>query len=121
MHYSPSVQVKAAVWKWYVAYCTVMAVVFLTLAVVGVVCLFVNPAELEMGRGEATLMSFTFIFLGLGLMVPYVAAPFLPRRRWAWILGIVLICLGMTSTCCLPAAIPLLVFWVKPENKVYFQ
>ena len=121
MEYSPSEQPRPSVWKWFVAYCVMMALMFVLLVVMGVVYLFVSPAELDMPAAEAKLMSITFIVLGLVFAVPYAAAPFLPRRRWAWILGVVLICLGMMSTCCLPAAIPLLVFWVKRENSDYFR
>jgi hypothetical protein len=32
----------------------------------------------------------------------------------------VIICLGMTSACFLPVCIPLLIFWIKPETKLYF-
>jgi hypothetical protein len=34
---------------------------------------------------------------------------------------LVLICIGMTSCCILPAAIPLLIFWLKPEAKNWFH
>jgi hypothetical protein len=44
----------------------------------------------------------------------------MPRRPWAWIFGLVLICIGLTSLCCLPVAIPLLLSWLKPETKSYF-
>lgn len=37
-----------------------------------------------------------------------------------WKLGLVLICLGM-ATCCLPACLPLLIAWVKPDTQEYFR
>jgi drug/metabolite transporter (DMT)-like permease len=120
LQYPPAGQVTPPVWKWYIAYCVAMAVGFLFLAIMGVVFFFVDPAELDMSPGEARLMSITFVVLGLALMAPYAAAPFLPRRRWGWVVGIVLICLGMTSTCCLPFSIALLIFWIRPENKAFF-
>ena len=52
--------------------------------------------------------------------VPFAIAPFLPRRSWVWIYDVVLICFGMTSICSMPAAIPLLIFWFKPETQAYF-
>lgn len=120
MHLPPAEQQTPAVWKWYVAYCIIMALGFFLLAVTGLFTFFVDPAELEMSSGEATLMSVTLVFVGLLLLFPYAVAPFLPRQNWAWVLGIVLISIGMTSTCCLPVAIPLLIFWIKPENKAFF-
>jgi hypothetical protein len=58
--------------------------------------------------------------LGAALAVVFAVALFLPRRRWNWIVGIVIIALGMTSCCFAPFLIPLIVYWVKPETKAYF-
>lgn len=62
------------------------------------------------------------IYLGLGLvfLVPFVVAFFLPRRRWTWIYHLVMICIGMTG-CTIVASIPLLIFWIKPDVKAYFN
>lgn len=50
------------------------------------------------------------------------ALPFvLPRKSWVWVYNLVLICGGMTSCCCLPASIPLLVYWIKPDVKLWFN
>ena len=65
------------------------------------------------GTGKAVMTVF-------GLAGVFGAAPFLPRRPWVWIYDLVLICLGLTSVCCLPATIPLLVYWLKPEAKSWF-
>lgn len=110
------------VWKWYVAYCALMAIMYFLVVIVGVV-LFAIAAGSEMNQREAQeslVLGLIYIVLGLLFLAPYAAAPFLPRRRWAWVVGIVLIGIGMTSMCCLPAAIPLLIFWLKPENKAFF-
>jgi hypothetical protein len=37
-----------------------------------------------------------------------------------WVYDLVVICLGMTSACILPASVPLLIFWLKPEVKSHF-
>ncbi len=64
----------------------------------------------------------TGIFLVLGplLAIPYAAAPFLPKKPWAWIYHLVLIGVGFTSVCCLPVTIPLLLEWLKPDVKRFF-
>ncbi|HEV2863299.1 MAG TPA: hypothetical protein VGX48_19955 [Pyrinomonadaceae bacterium] len=111
---------KPPVWGWYVAFCAAMAVMWLALVVLGLSFIFSGPPNREMSRQDAEVVGLIFIVLGVALMAPYVAAPFLPRRRWAWVVGVVLIVLSMTGTCCLPAAIPLLIWWVKPETKEYF-
>lgn len=112
---------RPAVWPWYVAFCAAMVVMWLVLVILGLSFILSGPPNPEMSAGEARVMGLIFIVLGAALMAPYAAAPFLPRRRWAWVLGIVLIALSMTGACCLPAAIPLLIFWVKPETKAFFD
>jgi hypothetical protein len=37
-----------------------------------------------------------------------------------WVYDLVVICVGMTSFCCMPVCIPLLIFWIKPEVRAYF-
>jgi len=51
------------------------------------------------------------IMFGYGLMTS--------RNKFGWIWGIILIAIGMTSPCCLPVSIPLLIFWLKEDNKVW--
>ena len=68
----------------------------------GIVFLFIEP-DRDMSAEEAKLMGIVFLILGLVFFVPFAIAPFLPRKSWVWVFGIVLICIGLTSTCCLPA------------------
>ncbi|HLM58716.1 MAG TPA: hypothetical protein VK422_21610 [Pyrinomonadaceae bacterium] len=112
---------RPAVWAWYVAFCAAMAIMWLMLVILGLNFIVAGPSDPEMSPGEARVMGLIFIVLGAALMAPYAAAPFLPRRKWAWVVGVVLIALSMTGTCCIPAAVPLLIFWVKPETKAFFN
>ena len=105
--------------NWFVAYCILMALGYLTLVVVGIVYLFVEP-ERDMSAAEQRVMGVVFIIMGLAFCVPYAAAPFLPRSSWVWVFGLVLICIGLGSLCCLPICIPLLLAWMKPEMKAYY-
>lgn len=108
------------VWPWYVAYCISLALVYFLLLVGGIVLIFffdLLPPEEKIGLGFAAVFS---IVLGLVFAAGFAAGPFLPRKPWAWIYGMVLISIGMTSACCLPASIPLLIFWIKPETKIFF-
>jgi hypothetical protein len=103
-----------------------MALLYLVVAGLGVV--FVAFAE-EMSRGDPDMNSpaearFTgglILFFCAPLFLMYAGGPFLPRRRWAWIVGIVQIALGLTSICTMAAAVPLLIFWVKPATKAFFN
>lgn len=59
--------------------------------------------------------------MGVVFSGAFVATFFLPRAHWAWIYHLILIALGMTSCCCLPVCIPLLIFWIRPETRAWFQ
>lgn len=108
-----------AVYVWFVAYCILMALVFLFTAILGIALMFTEP-DPDMSAAEAKLLASLFLIMGLVFFVAYASAPFLPRKSWVWTLGLVLICLGLTSTLCLPISIPLLIFWLKPEMKAFY-
>lgn len=106
--------------KWYVAYCVFMALMYLFTIVIGFFFMFTNPSDLDVNEVNPKVMGVIFITIGVFLFATFAAGPFLPRETWAWIYGLVLICFGLTSVCCLPATIPLLIYWLKPETKEYF-
>lgn len=108
---------KPPVWPWYTAYCVALAVVYLIAAAFGLYLLVAAPPAADYSTTELRIQGFIYLVIGALLFIPFAAAPFLPRKSWVWIYGLVLICLGMTSVCCLPATIPLLIFWFKPETK----
>ena len=112
-------QATPPVYKWFVVYCILMALLYLTMAVMGIVFMFIEP-DREMSEAEARIMGALFIILGLAFCFPYAIAPFLPRKSWVWVFGLVLICLGLSSACCLPVCIPLLIHWLKPEMKTFY-
>jgi hypothetical protein len=109
------------VWKWYVAYCIAMALLYAMVAALGVI-LMILPPETFAGKDPAALkiQAIVCILIGLPFILIYAIAPFLPKKPWAWIYGIVMIAISLTSCCCLPAGIPLLIFWIKPETQRFF-
>ncbi len=110
------------VWSWYVGYCACMALLYLLSLIAGVF-LLANSTWLAEETEEEPLLYILqgsmFTVLGSALLVLYAAAPFLPRRKWAWYYGFVTIGIGMTSLCCVPFTIPLLIFWIKEDTKRY--
>ena len=121
MYPQSSAPPKPAVWNWYAAYCVAMAVMYFACVVMGLVFLFGDPAELEMDPGGAKVVGTMLVVMGLALAALFGAGPLLPRRKWAWVFGLVLIVIGLGSMCCLPATVPLLIWWIKPETKAYFN
>jgi hypothetical protein len=111
------------VWLWYRVYAVVMALLYVATAVLG--GLYLAGAGLLpgiSGADQAMFVVYGVIMLGLGIVfaILYGAAPFLPKKRWAWFYHVVLICIGLSSCCCMPVCIPLLVYWIKPETKSMF-
>lgn len=114
---------KPKVWLWYLLYCCGMAMIYVLCAVLGVVFLAL-PAEMLEGEEAPEVIRIqggVFFVLGIALFGLYAAAPFLPRTKFAWIYGFVTIGIGLTSCCTMPASIPLLIFWLKPDTKAYLN
>ena len=122
--YAPPAQVeRPPVLPWFVAYAIFMALLYLLVGVFGAMILIVGPEQFETPRRDADMIAvqgIVFVFIGPLLFIPFALAPFLGRKPWVWVYDLVLICLGMTSCACLPATIPLLIFWLKPETKAWF-
>ncbi|OGQ87445.1 MAG: hypothetical protein A2289_26605 [Deltaproteobacteria bacterium RIFOXYA12_FULL_58_15] len=110
---------KPRVWTWYVVYCGSMALLYLVVVALGIAFGAFGAASGEMDDDEALVMAGLFIALGGVFFVPYAIAPFLPKKSWTWIFGLVLIGLGLTSCVTLPFAIPLMIHWLKPETQVF--
>jgi hypothetical protein len=105
---------------WQQAYCGAMTLLYVAV-VVGVLALFwAEWADAEMSAAELLVFGGMVLALGLALAGAFAASFFLPRRPWVWVYHLVLIAIGMTSACCLPVTVPLLVFWIRPEVKAYF-
>ena len=63
------------------------------------------------------------LFLSLICLVlagAFLTSFFLARKPWVWVYHLALICLGLSSPCLIPACVPLLIFWLKPETKAYY-
>lgn len=101
------------VWKWYVVYCVAMAVMYLAVTIGGG---FVFAAA----HGESQVQGAIMALVGLPLTILYGAAPFLRKTSTTYTVHLVLIGIGLTSACCVPACLPLLLYWLKPETKVFF-
>lgn len=112
--------VRPQVIMWFRAYCVVLCVLYLAAAGFSLVFFLVDPTTLEMPRVGAYVVGAFLLGLGLVLFVAVLLPLILQPRPWLWTYDLVVICLGMTSACFLPACIPLLIFWLKPEVKSYF-
>jgi hypothetical protein len=117
---APAMTGAPPVWAWYIVYCVAMTLVSLCLLLIGIAIL-VAPSSSDLTSSDKAIAGGFYIIFGLLLTGVYGVAPFLPKRPWAWIYHVVLICLGFTSCCCIPFSIPMLIFWLKPEMRVFFN
>jgi multidrug transporter EmrE-like cation transporter len=113
---------------WFKVYAGAMALLCLGMFIGGIAILNI-PAdgfdpEAPFGDDERLgllLYGWGFTLFGLPLTALFAAGLFAKPTRFWWIVGIVLIALGLTSVCCLPFSIPLLLFWLKPDVKEWFN
>ena len=124
MH-QPSRQMRTpGVLAGYRAYCVFMALLYFALVGVGIFLLAADGTllnDLDMSSFEATLTAIVTIVICAPLMVGFGAGLFVPRTKFGWTVGLVLICIGLTSACCMIVCVPLLFYWLKRETKAFFN
>ncbi len=110
---------------WFRVYCAGMLTMYAIVTVCGAGILVFYPrlAAESGGRYDAVVLllyGMLMAAIGLALAGMYLAGLVLRPRPWVWVYDIVLIAIGLSSPCCLPVSLPLLVFWVKPETQAHF-
>jgi MFS family permease len=107
--------------KWFRIYAAALAVLYLLTTVFGVAFMFF-PAEWFEGEDiHPGFMGLIIAACSLPFALVFAVALFLQPKPWVWIYDIVLIAVGFGSCCILPASVALLIFWIKPETKAYFN
>jgi hypothetical protein len=109
---------RPAVIPWFKAYSAFLTLLYLAVIVYGAF-MASRPAVFEMPEGFGRFFGLALAVLGLAFAIGFGAGLFLPRRPWAWVYGLVLICIGLTG-CTLPFSAALLFFWIKPETQAWF-
>lgn len=105
---------------WYRIYCSVLLVLYLAVTIFGFAIVLFQPESNTSDKAEMLITGVVYGVIGAVFSVLTAIALFLPRKPWNWIVGIVMIAFGMTSCCFIPAVVPLMIFWVKPETKAFF-
>lgn len=104
--------------RWYRLYAAATALLFMAVAAVFPTLLAIDPSASQRHDGDALAAWLLGVMGALGAIFYGVAAA-APVKPWGWTLGLVAICLGLTG-CTAVLAVPLLVFWMKPEVKSAF-
>lgn len=113
---------RPAVIVWFRVYSAVM--MLLSLGMVGLAVLMGYEATrpevaLSANGAGAPLVAIVLTLLATAMVVLYAVATFVPFKPWGWSVGLVAIGLGLAGGTAI-FAIPLLVFWLKPEAKAAF-
>jgi len=105
---------------WYRVYLALLAVLYLAVTVFGIVLTTAPMETRRYEQDELVLMGIIYAILGAIFFVVFAVAFFLPPKPYNWIVGIVMLAIGMTSCCFLPAVVPLFIYWIKPETQAFF-
>lgn len=105
---------------WFRIYCAVLALLYVVTMAGGAFLLIYKPETTKREAEEMMITGIMCVVLGIVLFFVSAVGIFLPRRPWAWIYGMIMICLGLSSCCFLPFCVPLLINWIKPETKALF-
>lgn len=113
-----------AVWPYYISYCLFMALMYVG-CTVGGLWFFFNADFIASGDPttdplEMKILGGLLTGVGLPFMLFYGIAPLLPKNRVGWIVGVIGIGFGLTSACCMLAAIPLLIYWINEDTRRFF-
>jgi len=105
---------------WYRVYCAVLVILYLSVTAAGIALAVFQPEIPDYKPQELLIMGIVYALVGAFFFLVFVVALFLPPKPYNWIVGIVMMAIGMTSCCFLPFVIPLFVFWIKPETQAFF-
>lgn len=97
-----------------------MTLIYFGLAALGIALLVLQPHNRQDDHQETMIVGIIYAILGAVLFMAFAVALFLPPKPYNWVVGIVMMAIGMTSCCFIPFLIPLLIYWVKPETKAFF-
>ncbi len=109
---------------WYRVYCGVMVVLYLAVMVFGIALATLATLQpdttTQYERYQVLIIGIGNATIGVVFFLAFVVALFLPPKPYNWIVGFVMMGIGMTSCCFIPFVIPLLIFWIKPETQAFF-
>lgn len=104
------------VW-WFKVYSGVQCLLYLSFSLY---CFSVHPAENKIEERGAHIAAALQIVVALGFFGAWVLPLVVRPRPWLWTYDLVVLSVGSLNIFMLPASVPLLKAWHKPETKKYF-
>ena len=81
---------------------------------------FIAEHDPDTSREEALILGVVYMVMGGVLGLFFLVAAFSPRNKVGWIINIIGFALSTMSCCCLPACIPLIIYWVRDDCRRWF-
>ena len=103
--------------QWFKIYSVVQCLLYLAFSLF---FFFAYPAETESEKEGAHIGAALQLVVSLGFFGAWVLPRFVRPRPWLWTYDLVVLEIGSLNIFVLPASIPLLKAWRKPETKKYF-
>jgi hypothetical protein len=118
--YAPVSDIGRQTFMWYRIYLGALSLLYVGVAVMGLLIAMMGPTSNSRDSAEMVITGIVYAVIGAIFFIVHLIALTLPPKSWNWIVGIVMIAIGMTSCCLWPATIPLLIYWIKPETRSFF-
>lgn len=118
----PSQRGRPAVITWFRVYAATTLALYIGFFVLWQFLTPSGPNEVHRELHPTLAGALTVAVLGffvLGFAAIFAVGVFVPFKPWGWTVGLIAICLGLSS-CTVVAAVPLLIFWLKPQTKAAF-
>lgn len=115
-----STEIGQKTFFWYRVYCALMVLLYAGVLVFGIFLARGDFSTRDYSPQELALTGIIYAVVSTVLLIGFAVALFLPPKPYNWIVGLVTICIGMTSCCFAPFLIPLIIYWLKPETKAFF-
>lgn len=106
---------------WFKIYSAVMTLMYLGTIAMGGMLVMLSSEVSGAEQTELLIYGVVFVITGAVFGIASFVSLFLPRTKWAYVMQLMLVALGMTSCCFLPFCIPILLGYMKPEVKRYFN
>ena len=113
--------------KWYKVYAGLLAAIYVILflgGIVGLIFAVRAPSDFWTDADMPPVLFLGYlvflILISLVLGAAYIAAFIIPRKPWAWIYHLVLICIGLSSPCFIPISVPLMIYWLRSDAQAYY-
>ena len=121
---APAVYETPPAVTWFKVYAGVLAGLSIMIMLMGIAFMVMGPELTDIAEEEPELplvvMGGVYAAAGFISAVLNLVPFFIGNKSWAWVFNLVIICLGATSCCTMVFAIPLIIYWLKPDVQAYY-